>query len=83
MARRQRIHRFLSNSRIDVTTFTPALWPPLLLDVDEVMLSMDRTEWHRCGQGVNVLNVAIVLDGITCPLYWIVLSSPGATGLQP
>ena len=44
MARRQRIRRFLSNSRIDVTTFTLALWRPLLLGVDEVMLSMDRTE---------------------------------------
>jgi hypothetical protein len=70
-ARRQRIRRFLSNSRIDVTTFTPALWPPLLLDVDEVMLSMDRTEWHRRGQAVNVLkrchrpqrdNLSAVLD---------------------
>ena len=29
-----------------------------------------------------MLSVAIVLDGITCPLYWIVLSRPGATGLQ-
>ena len=82
MARRQRIRRFLSNSRIDVTTFTPALLRPLFLGVDEVMLSMDRTEWHRRGQVVNVLSVAIVLDGITCPLYWIVLSRPGATGLQ-
>ena len=85
MARRQRIRRFLSNSRIDVATFTPALLRllrPLLLGVDEVMLSMDRTEWHRRGQVVNVLSVAIVLDGITCPLYWIVLSRPGATGLQ-
>ena len=31
---------------------------------------------------VNVLSIAIVFDGITCPLYWIVLSRPGATGLQ-
>ena len=31
---------------------------------------------------VNVLSIAIVLDGITYPLYWIVLSYPGATGLQ-
>ena len=81
-ARRQRIRRFLSNSRIDVTTFTPALLRPLLLGVDEVMLSMDRTEWHRHGQVVNVLSVAIVLDEITCPLYWVVLSRPGVTGLQ-
>ena len=29
-----------------------------------------------------MLSVAIVLDGITCPLYWIVFSRPGATGLQ-
>ena len=46
MAWRQRPYRFLSNSRIDVTTFTLALWRPLLLGVDEVMLSMNRTEWH-------------------------------------
>ena len=82
MAWRQRIRRFLSNSRIDVATFTPALLRPLLLGVDEVMLSMDRTEWHRRGQVVNVLSVAIVLDVTTCLLYWIVLSRPGATGLQ-
>ena len=82
MAWRQRIRRFLSNSRIDVTTFTPVLWRPLLLGVDEVMLSMDRTEWHRRGQVVNVLSVAIVLDVTTCPRYWIVLSRPSATGLQ-
>ena len=65
-----------------MVTFTPVLWRPLLVGVDEVMLSMDWTEWHRRGQVVNVLSVAIVLDGITCPLYWIVLSRPGATGLQ-
>ena len=65
-----------------MTTFTPALLRPLLLGVDEVMLSMDRTEWYRRGQVVNVLSVVIVLDGITCPRYWIVLSRPGATGLQ-
>ena len=82
MARRQRIRRFLSNSRIDVTTFTPAPWRPLLLGVNEVMLSMDRTEWYRRGQVVNVLSVVIVLDGITCPRYWIVFFRPGATGLQ-
>ena len=85
MARRQRIRRLLSNPRIDVATFTPALLRllrPLLLDVPEVILSMDRTEWRRRGQAVNVLSVALVLDGITFPLYWIVLSRPGATGLQ-
>ena len=82
MARRRRIRRFLSNSRIDVITFTPVLLRPLFLGGDEVILSMDRTEWYRRGQVVNVLNVAIVLDGITCLLYWIVLSRPGTTGLQ-
>ena len=85
MARRQRIRRFLSNSRVNVVTFIPALLRllrPLLLGVPEVILSMDRTEWRRRGQAVNVLSVALVLDGISFPLYWIVLSRPGATGLQ-
>ena len=85
MARRQRVRRFLSNSRIHVTLFIPALLRllrPLLLDVPEVILSMDRTEWRKRGQVVNVLSVALVLDGITFPLYWVVLSRPGATGLQ-
>ena len=85
MARRQRVRRFLSNSRIHVTLFIPALLRllrPLLLDVPEVILSMDRTEWRKRGQGVNVLSVALVLDGITFPLYWVVLSRPGATGMQ-
>ena len=85
MARRQRIRRFLSNCRIDVAMFTPALLRllrPLLVGVPEVILSMDRTEWRRRGQVVNVLSVALVLDGITFPLYWIVLSRPSATGLQ-
>jgi len=85
MARRQRIRRFLSNSRIDVATFIPALLRllrPLLLGVPEVILSIDRTEWHRRGQVVNVLSIALVLDRITFPLYRIVLSRAGATGLQ-
>ncbi len=85
MARRQRVRRFLSNPRINVTLFIPALLRllrPLLLDVDEVILSMDRTEWRKRGQVVNVLSVALVLDGITFPLYWVVFSRPGATGLQ-
>ena len=85
MARRQRIRRFLSNGRIDVVIFIPALLRllrPLLLGVDEVILSMDRTEWQKRGQVVNVLSVALVLNGITFPLYWIVLSRGGATGLQ-
>jgi len=96
MARRQRIRRLLSNRRLDVTTFTPVLLRriqsfrmieslllrPLLVGVPEVILSMDRTEWCRRGQVVNVLSVALVLFGITFPLYWIVLARPGATGLQ-
>ncbi len=85
MARRQRIRRFLSNCRIDVAMFIQPLLRllrPLLLGAPEVILSMDRTEWRRRGQVVNILSVALVLDGVTFPLYWIVLSRPGATGLE-
>ena len=56
MARRQRVRRFLSNGRIQVVLFIPALLRllrPLLLDVPEVILSMDRTEWRKRGQVVN------------------------------
>ena len=85
MARRQRIRRFLSNCRIDVATFTPALLRllrPLLLGAPEVILSMDRNSVAPTRSGGQRVECRSGPRRITFPLYWIVLSRPGATGLQ-
>jgi hypothetical protein len=84
-ARRQCICRFLSNSRIGMSH----VYTSIVTAVTSLAFRCTGSDTldgpnrvHRRGHVVNVLSIALVLDGITFPLYWIVLSRAGATGLQ-
>ena len=80
LVRMQRIRRFLSNERISpLKTLIPLihLMRPILSELDEIVLSVDRTEWKRLCKVVNILTVALSYKGRAIPLFWIVLDRKG------
>lgn len=85
MARRQKVRRFMSNSRIFPYLFLHALViliRPLFHNASILELVMDRTEWIRRGIPVNVLNVALHYKGRSIPLFWSVFNHRGNTSFQ-
>ncbi|RCV64717.1 hypothetical protein C5S53_07355 [Methanophagales archaeon] len=85
LVRMQRIRRFLSNERISPTlTLIPLirLLRPILSKLDEIVLTMDRTEWKKRGKWINILTVALSYKGRTIPLFWIVFGRRGNTSLE-
>ena len=85
LVRMQRIRRFLSNERISPTiTLIPLirLLRPILSKLDEIVLTMDRTEWKKRGKWINILTVALSYKGRAIPLFWIVFGRRGNTSFE-
>jgi hypothetical protein len=85
MARRQKVRRFISNSRISPYLFLHAfviLIRPLLKDTSVMELIMDRTEWIKRGTPINVLDVALHYKGRAIPLFWLVFNRRGNSSLE-
>ena len=85
LVRMQRIRRFLSNERISpLKTLIPLirLMRPILSELDEIVLSVDRTEWKKLCKVVNILTVALSYKGRAIPLFWIVLDRKGNTSFE-
>ena len=85
LVRMQRIRRFLSNKRISpLKTLVPRihLLRPILSKLDEIVLTMDRTEWKKRGKWINILTVALSYKGRAIPLFWIVLGRGENTSLE-
>jgi hypothetical protein len=85
MARRQKIRRFMSNSRIFPYLFLHAfviLIRPLFQNANVLELVMDRTEWRKRGVPVNILDVALAYKGRSIPLFWLVFNRRGNSSLQ-
>jgi len=85
MARRQKVRRFISNTRIFPYLFLHALVMlirPLLQSVSTLELVLDRTEWIKRGIPVNVLDVALSYKGRSLPLFWLVFNRRGNSSLQ-
>jgi len=81
----QRIRRFLSNKRIKPKLFVVPLinlMRPLLEDLSEIVLSIDRTEWKKRGKWINVLSVAVCYKGRALPLLWMVFGRRGNSALK-
>lgn len=85
LVRMQRIRRFLSNegiSPLKTLILLIRLLRPILSELDEIVLTMDRTEWKKRGKVVNILTVALSYKGRAIPLLWIVLSRKGNTSFE-
>jgi len=81
----QRIRRFLSNKRITPSIIViPLIYlmRPLLENLPEIVLSMDRTEWKKRGKWINILSVVVCYKGRALPLFWMVFGRKGNSSLE-
>jgi len=81
----QRIRRFLSNPRISPSlTVKPLIYlmRPLLEKLPEIILIVDRTNWEKRRQHINILSVAVSYKGRALPLYWMVFGKKGNSSLE-
>lgn len=84
LSRRQRVRRFLSNPRLDPVRFVGILvqlMRSLLVGESVVVVILDRTEWIRRGIPIQILNVAVWVEGRAVPVYWKVENRKGNTSL--
>lgn len=81
----QRIRRFLSNPKISPSlTVRPLIYlmRPLLEKLPEIILIVDRTDWEKRRQYINILSVAVSYKGRALPLYWIVFRKKGSSSSE-
>jgi hypothetical protein len=81
----QRIRRFLSNPKISPSlTVRPLIYlmRPLLEKLPEIILIVDRTDWKKRRQYINILSVAVSYKGRALPLYWMVFGKQGCSSLE-
>jgi len=85
MACIQRVRRFLSNPKISPSlTVKPLIYlmRPLLKKLPEIILIVDRTDWKKRRQYINILSVAVSYKGRALPLYWMVFGKKGNSSLE-
>jgi hypothetical protein len=81
----QRIRRFLSSEGISPSmTVLPLirLMRPLLSNLPEIVLAMDRTDWEKRKKYINILTVAICYKGRAIPVYWKVFDRKGNSSFE-
>ncbi len=81
----QRVRRFLSNPKISPSlTVGPLIYlmRPLLEKLPEIILIVDRTDWKKRRQHINILSVAVSYKGRALPLYWMVSGKQGCSSLE-
>lgn len=85
MAHMQKVRRFLSNKFLSpATTVLPLirLLRPILSELPEIVLTMDRTDWKKRRKHINILSVAVAYEGRALPLFWIVLGRKGSSSFK-
>ena len=85
MASIQRVRRFLSNPLISPSiTVKPLimLMRPLLMQLPEIILIVDRTDWQRRHCHISILSVAVSYKGRALPLFWMVSGKSGCSSLE-
>jgi len=85
MACIQRIRRFLSNKKLSPSiTLVPLirLIRPILSELTEIVLTMDRTDWGKRLKHINILSVAVSYKGRALPLFWIILDRKGNSSFE-
>lgn len=70
----RRLQRFVANFDLDILLIGKLLYA-MLPQKDNLMISIDRTEWKSGSQWMNILMAAVIYNGTAFPIYW----SPLAT----
>lgn len=84
-SRVHKLRRWLSNPHITPRLFLPValkLVAPLISSRSPLPLIIDRTEWVRLGNHVNLLLCSIAFKGRSLPIYWLGLSTAGCSSLS-
>jgi hypothetical protein len=84
-SRVQKLRRWVSNPKITAEDTIAArlhLVAPLLTQLPELILIIDRTEWTRLGVHVNLFLCSIAFHGRSFPLYWTLLPTRGCSSLK-
>jgi hypothetical protein len=84
-SRVQKLRRWVSNPTITPQQFLSArlnLVSPLLTQLPELILIIDRTEWTRLGVHVNLFVCSIAFHGRSFPIYWMPLPKCGCSSFE-
>lgn len=84
-SRVQKLRRWVSNPKITPGHSISArlnLLAPLLSQLPELPLIIDRTEWTRLGVHVNLFLCSIAFNSRSFPLYWTLLPTRGCSSFE-
>jgi hypothetical protein len=76
-ANRQQIRRCLDHQSLTAQSWAHTI--AALLPRSKWTLALDRTQWKRGETSINLLVLAVVVQGCAVPLLWSVMPSPGAS----
>ena len=71
----RRLQRFFAQVDIDQDQLAKLIYQ--LFDLDEVIISIDRTNWKWGKKNINIFLLSVVHQGIAIPLYWTLLDKKG------
>ncbi len=83
-SRVQKLRRWVSNSAITPLDMLPAfldLLAPVLSQLSEIVLIIDRTSWTRLGIHINLFLCSIAFNGRSFPVFWLLLPTRGCSTL--
>jgi hypothetical protein len=83
-SRVHKVRRWLSNPHISPEQFLPVflrMLAPFLAQSPWLTLIIDRTEWQRRGEYLNVFVCSVVDHSRSFPLYWTLLPTRGCSSL--
>lgn len=84
-SRVQKLRRGVSNQQITPEHSISArlhLLAPVLTQLPELILLMDRTEWTRRGVHTNLFLCSIAFHGRSFPVFWMLLPTRGCSSLK-
>jgi hypothetical protein len=84
-SRVQKLRRWVSNPSIAPLHFLPAflqLLAPVLIQLPELTLIIDRTSWTRRKVHINLFLCSVAFNGRSFPLFWLLLSKRGCSSLE-
>lgn len=81
-AKEQAVRRFLSSPKISAGQTLDsriALALPVLVRQKEIIITLDRTEWEKRKQKVQILSASAAMYGRAIPLFWKTANRKGST----
>jgi Transposase DDE domain len=84
-AKEQVVRRFLSSGKISSEQTLDsriALALPIILRQKEIVITLDRTEWKKRKQKVQILSASAAMLGRAVPLHWTTANRKGNTSFE-